>query len=224
MSGRPARPGAVPGLLAGYSDPMRLIVDSLLCVRGGRTLFENLSFRLADGESLRLQGPNGAGKTSLLRIIAGFLQPDSGAIQVENDNNDEDIGACCHYIGHLNGVKSALSVRENLEFWRTYLHGEELDAALDRFALTELKDIPAGLLSAGQKRRLGLARLKVAYRPLWILDEPTVSLDQGSCDMFAGLLRAHISEGGIAIASTHVPFGVDFDKTISLGMMAGADQ
>jgi heme exporter protein A len=203
---------------------MRLNVENLLCVRGGRTLFKDLSFRLAAGESLRLQGPNGAGKTSLLRMIAGFLPPGAGRIRVEDGQTEHTIDEVCHYVGHLNGIKSALTVRENLDFWRSYLQGGDVGKAMRRFALTGLNDIPAGLLSAGQKRRLALARLAVAHRPLWLLDEPTVSLDQGSCDMFAGLLSAHIAAGGIAIAATHVPLAVDFTQTIALGGAAGAEQ
>lgn len=203
---------------------MHLIVENLACVRGGRILFADLSFRLISGESLRLQGPNGSGKTSLLRILAGFLEPRSGTVRVGGVENDPDIGELCHYVGHLNGVKSAHTVAENLEFWCSYLQGTEINTALARFALEDLRDIPAGLLSAGQRRRLGLARLLVADRPIWFLDEPTVSLDTGSCSIFAELVEAHIGAGGMVIAATHVPLGVDFQKTITLGDMAGADQ
>ena len=203
---------------------MHLIVENLTCIRGGRTLFADLSFRLASGESLRLQGPNGSGKTSLLRILAGFLELDSGTVRVDGVENDADIGEQCHYVGHLNGVKSTLTVGENLEFWCSYLPGTEINTALDRFALGDLQDIPAGMLSAGQRRRLGLARLLVADRPIWFLDEPTVSLDTGSCRIFAELVEAHIGAGGMVIAATHVPLGVEFQKSITLEKMAGADQ
>ncbi len=196
---------------------MRLSVQDLTCVRGGRTVFERLSFDVEPGKGVQLIGANGVGKSSLLRILAGFLPPAAGTFTLEGADDETPIGEFCHYVGHLNGVKRAFTVHENLAFWADYFGGGDVDDALDAFNLLDLRDIPAGLLSAGQARRLGLARLRVAERPLWLLDEPSVSLDEASRNILASTIQGHIANGGLAIAATHLPLGVDFARTLTLG-------
>ena len=200
---------------------MRLIAENLVCVRGGRTVFEGLSLEVAAGDGLVLRGPNGAGKTSLLRILAGFLRPAGGSIALEGGAAEASVGEQAHYVGRLNGVKRPLTVAENLGFWAAYLGGGgALDASLERLNLAALRDIPAGLLSAGQARRLGLARLHLVPRPLWLLDEPSVSLDAASQEILAGLIRDHLAGGGLALAATHVHLGLDFAQELVLGARA----
>lgn len=199
------------------SPAMKLTVTDLACVRGGRTVFEGLNFTLASGSGLELTGPNGSGKSSLLRIIAGFIPAAAGSIALEGGASEETLGEQCHYLGHLNGVKRAFTVRENLDFWADFLGGGEVDHALQAFSLEALHDIPAGLLSAGQARRLGLARLKLATRPVWLLDEPSVSLDEASRKQLGKIVSAHMKSGGMVIAATHAPLGVKFARTLKLG-------
>lgn len=204
-----------------------LSVVDLAVERGGRLLFEGLSFTVASGEALLLTGPNGAGKTSLLRVLAGFLQPAAGEVRLQGGEADRSLGEQCHWLGHANAVKPALTVAENAAFWASYLGGGEpgrraVGDALDRFGLTELADIPAGYLSAGQKRRLGLARLLLAPRPLWLLDEPTVSLDAEGTATLAAVIDAHLASGGLAVAATHLPMGLARARQLQLGGTPGA--
>ncbi len=195
---------------------MQLIVQDLKCVRGGRCVFDSLSIQVKSGAGVTLTGPNGAGKSSLLRILAGFLPPAGGSVRLDGGDDDVPLGAQCHYVGHLNGVKRAFTLRENLAFWVDYLGGGDVAHALEMFELDSLSDIPAGLLSAGQARRLGLARLALAHRPVWLLDEPTVSLDAGSLKILAKILKRHLKDGGIIIAATHAPLGLTLDKELKL--------
>ena len=195
---------------------MKLTVQDLSCVRGGRVVFNGLSLQLQDGAGVELTGPNGSGKSSLLRVLAGFIPPAAGSIRFEGGEDEASLGEQCHYVGHLNGVKRALSVQENLAFWAEYLGGKDVDKALKAFDLENLAHIPAGMLSAGQARRLGLARLALAYRPLWLLDEPSVSLDAGSQKILSKAIIAHIKAGGMVIAATHTPLGVKFAQTLKL--------
>lgn len=204
---------------------MQFFAENLACTRGTRLIFARISFMIRTGEGLVIKGPNGSGKTTLLRMLAGFIPIESGKVSLQGGDPEMDIGEQCHYIGHLNGVKSSLTVAENLEFYATYLGGEKVDEALENFGLQTLKDIPAGILSAGQKRRLGLARLLVAPRPIWLLDEPSVSLDKASADILAGLVKQHVSQDGIVIAATHVPLGIDFVHELDMGALdMGATQ
>lgn len=205
-------------------DHLQLHADNLTVERGNRTVIAKLSFMADAGEAVLLTGPNGAGKTTLIRTIAGFIAPVSGEISLKGDVGDRDIGELCHYVGHLTGVKANLSAAENLAFWAEYLDGasarpvaERVDDALDAFGLLTLADYPAGLLSAGQKRRLGLARLCVATRPIWLLDEPTVSLDAASTALLARLIEKHLANEGLVIAATHLPLGLDQPKYLRLG-------
>jgi heme exporter protein A len=201
-----------------------LVVENLVLSRGGRTVIDGLSFRLKDGEALLLTGANGAGKTTLLRALAGFLQPASGEIRVENEDSDFELGERCHYVGHLEGIKPHLTVSENLLFWAAYLGcetllslGDRAAIALSQFGLAPLADIPAGYLSAGQKRRLALARLAAVHRPLWLLDEPAVSLDAASVGLLIDAVKAHRADGGLTIVATHMPLAFENAKEVRLG-------
>ena len=187
---------------------MVLQVNDLCIARGGVRLLSRLGFELAAGEALVLRGPNGIGKTTLLRTIAGLQRPVSGTINCPEET--------CAFAGHADGVKSALSVSENLSFWASVFGHSDIEAALNAYRLTPLSDRPAGLLSAGQKRRLGLARLLVTGRPVWLLDEPTVSLDVTAVELFATSIRAHLSTGGAAIIATHVDLGLNDARTLDL--------
>jgi heme exporter protein A len=208
---------------------MLLHADNLSIERGTRTVIASLSFTAKAGEALLLVGPNGAGKTTLIRALAGFISPSSGTISLAGDADkvefaDRTISELCHYVGHLTGIKSSLTAEQNLAFWAEYLGGDEaspiadrVETALSDFGLSALADYPAGLLSAGQKRRLGLARLSVAARPIWLLDEPTVSLDAASTELLARLIQTHLAEGGLVIAATHLPLGLEAPVYLRLG-------
>lgn len=196
-----------------------LAAYNIACQRGGRTLFEGLSFDLEPGEALLISGPNGAGKTSLLRQIAGLLPLAAGRLGVTGADNDTPVSELCQYVGHLNAIKTSFSVGENLAFWAEFLDADEnaLPQALAAFGLTPLADLPAGLLSAGQRRKLALSRLFAAPRPVWLLDEPSVALDTVSVELLDAAIRNHLTAGGIAIVSTHVPLKTKFSQEITLG-------
>jgi heme exporter protein A len=197
---------------------VQLIAENLVLSRGGRVIVEGLSFRLSGGSALLLTGANGSGKTTLLRALAGFLRPAAGAVRLEGAGEDSVPGELSHFVGHLDGIKSHLTVEENLRFWAAYLGDEDdVAAALEAFALTELADIPAGYLSAGQKRRLALARLAAAKRPIWLLDEPTVSLDTASVALLVKSVEAHVAGGGLAVIATHIPLTLQRAQEIRLG-------
>ena len=180
---------------------MELVADDLAVARGGVPVLEGLSFRLAPGRALILRGPNGAGKTTLLRTVAGLQPALSGEIQGAEDR--------VAYAGHADGIKSMLSVRENLRFWAQVFGQRDIAQALVGFDLEPLAERPAGSLSAGQKRRLGLARLMVTGREIWVLDEPTVSLDAASVGLFAQAVRGHLAKGGAALMATHIDLGLE---------------
>jgi heme exporter protein A len=201
-----------------------LIGDKLSSVRGGRVLFEDLSFAVAAGEALVVTGANGSGKTSLLRTIAGLLPAAEGQIRLEAAPGDQTLRERCHYVGHRNAIKAALTVAENAAFWLRFLEGapDRLDLALDAFGFSALRDIPAGYLSAGQQRRLGLSRLLLAERPVWLLDEPTTSLDEAAQTMLGAAVNAHLAVGGLAVAATHAPLGFSNARSLHLGPVAAA--
>jgi heme exporter protein A len=192
---------------------MRLVGRDLACVRGGREVFTGVSFAVAAGEALAVTGPNGAGKTTLLRLIAGLLEPAQGQLELAEGAPDTTVAEQAHYVGHRDALKPALSVRENLEFWYAFLGGRDAPvastaAALDAVGLGPLTGLPAAYLSAGQRRRLAIARLVAAPRPIWLLDEPTAALDGASQERLAGLMRTHMAGGGIIVAATHAPLGL----------------
>jgi heme exporter protein A len=195
---------------------MELRGTGLSCERGGRTVFSGISFAVAVGQLLQLTGPNGSGKSTLLRLIAGLNEPVSGTLALTG-GGDLPIAQRCHYIAHQDAVKSALSVDENLAFWRDFLGGGDSEAALAAFGLTRLSTFPAGLLSAGQRRRLALARLVLVPRVLWLLDEPTVGLDAASLERLTQAMASHLEQGGMIVAATHVPLGREPDHRIELG-------
>lgn len=189
---------------------MRLTGSQLRCVRGGREIFAGLDFTADAGEPLAVVGANGAGKTSLLRLIAGLIAPAGGSVTFAGGEDDLSPAEQAHYLGHRDALKSALSVMENLTFWRAALGGEatDLDAALNAVGLDHIAQLPAAYLSAGQRRRLSIARLLAVKRPIWLLDEPTSSLDANGQAMMADLMRAHLSRGGVIVAATHLPLGI----------------
>lgn len=180
---------------------MGLSVENLSVARGGIPLLSGVSFSLSAGEALILRGPNGSGKTTLLRTIAGLQPPLEGQVHCEDD--------AIAYAAHSDGLKASLSVAENLRFWADVFGTGTIESALQRFDLANLSERPAHALSAGQKRRLGLARLLVSGRKIWVLDEPTVSLDQHSVAQFASNVKAHLADGGMALIATHIDLGLD---------------
>ena len=195
---------------------MQLSAFDLSCERGGRMVFSNINFTLASGEFLQLTGPNGAGKSSLLRLLASLSEPGNGRITLEGGSLDLTPGQQAHYIAHRDASKSALTVIENLVFWRDFLGGGDLDRALGAVNLATLADYPVALLSAGQKRRLALARLALVPRVIWLLDEPSVGLDEASQKLLVALMSVHLKEGGLIVAATHVPLGLKARKNLHL--------
>ncbi|XUM23513.1 heme ABC exporter ATP-binding protein CcmA [Bradyrhizobium oligotrophicum S58] len=190
----------------------RLFGHDVRCVRGGREVFAGLAFEAVAGEALAVTGHNGAGKTSLLRLIAGLLLPAGGSIAIEGGEGELTVPEQAHYLGHRDALKPALSVRENLNFWADFMGGGAIRPIPDCLAAVGIAhaiDLPAGYLSAGQRRRLSLARLLAVPRLLWLLDEPTAALDVAGQAMFAGLMREHLAGGGLIVAATHGPLGID---------------
>jgi heme exporter protein A len=179
-------------------------------VRGGQEIFSGLDFEASSGEVLAVIGANGTGKTSLLRMIAGLLTVADGSIDLEGGEAELTLPEQAHYLGHRDALKPAMSVLENLAFWRDFLGGETFDAATSVAAvgLDHAIHLPAAYLSAGQRRRLSIARLLVVRRPVWLLDEPTNALDTSGQAMFAALMGDHLSRGGLIIAATHAPLGI----------------
>lgn len=189
-----------------------LIAEKLACTRGDKRLFEGLSFRVRAGQALAVEGANGAGKTSLLRMIAGFLSPSAGRIVIKNDTSEsddaEERGRKIGWLGHQDGLKPQLTVAEQLSFFAR-LYGQPADAAvLEQVGLARQADLPCRYLSAGQRRRLALARLLSSRRPLWVLDEPFAALDAAGQSLVAQLMARHCGAGGIIIAATHDPLGL----------------
>ena len=200
---------------------MKLIVENLAIDRGERRIFSGVNLAIAAGQALVVTGANGAGKSTLLKAIAGFLRPAEGTISLEG-GGEGGLREHCHYLAHDNALKPSLSVRENLLFWQEYLGtGEDVETALERIGLGHTIDLPAGFLSAGQKRRIAIARLLVSKRPVWLVDEPTAALDAASGKMFAKLGADHVANGGILVAATHQELGLKDVLRLDMGAHVG---
>lgn len=202
---------------------MRLTAVELACHRGGRDVFSGVSFTVGAGEALTITGRNGAGKSSLLRLVAGFLRPAAGSLHLEGGDPELSIAEQAHYLGHQDAVKPSLSVAENLQFWAAFL-GAGLGAgsikapdALEAMGLGGISALPAAYLSAGQRRRLSIARLIAVKRPLWLLDEPTSTLDAAAQERLTEVMRSHLTDGGLILAATHAPLGLAHTQELRLG-------
>jgi heme exporter protein A len=196
---------------------MILSAEALCCQRGGRSIFEGLGFSVAGGEALLVTGRNGAGKSSLLRMIAGLLRIAGGTLSLAGGDAERSIGEQAHYLGHSDALKSALTVEENLAFWTAWLGGGgDPHESLAAVGLDTLAELPAAYLSAGQKRRLSIARLVAVKRPLWLLDEPTSALDTSSQAVLLDLMREHLAGGGMMVAATHLPLEIDGARELRL--------
>ncbi len=189
---------------------MRLSGRGVGCVRGGRSIFTNLGFAVASGKALAVTGPNGAGKSSVLRMIAGLLPIAEGNIALHDGDDDLTLAEQAHYLGHKDALKPSLTVTENLEFWRDFLGGETTnsEASLEAVGLGHASHLPASVLSAGQRRRLSMARLLTVKRKLWLLDEPLSTLDASGQKIFGSLMTKHLKTGGLIVAATHGPLGI----------------
>jgi heme exporter protein A len=198
---------------------MRLLGSDLVCIRGGRQVFSGVGFAVAAGAALLVTGPNGAGKSSLLRLIAGLVGVAGGGIALDGGDGELTVGEQAHYLGHQDALKSSLSVEENLAFWASVLGDgtARVGTALAAVGLDGLARLPAIYLSAGQRRRLSIARLIAIARPIWLLDEPTSGLDASGQAMLADLMRAHLAAGGLILAATHGPIGLDGATELRLG-------
>lgn len=193
-----------------------LTVSELSARRGEDLIFSGISFRLDPGRALVVTGRNGSGKSTLIRVVAGLLASEAGRVTVTAGGAEIPRAAeACHYLGHRNAMKREMTVEENLVFWKRFMGDFAGDAGLvpeeaaARLGLAELLHLPFGYLSAGQQRRMAMAKLLVAWRPIWLLDEPTAALDVQSEDLFAGLMKAHLARGGIIIAATHQDLGLE---------------
>ena len=196
---------------------MRLAGTDLACVRGGRQVFADLNLSLAGGEALLVTGRNGAGKSSLLRLIAGLVRLAGGVLALEGGAAEASIAEQAHYLGHQDALKPSLSVAENLKFWAAFLGGgSDIAPALAAVDLAPLADLPAAYLSAGQRRRLSIARLAAVKRPIWLLDEPTSALDAASQSQLAQLMRGHLSSGGLIVAAAHGPIGLERARELNM--------
>ncbi len=200
-----------------HADAVRLSANDLAAVRGGREVFAGLSFAVSAGDLLAVTGPNGAGKSTLLRLIAGLIQPAAGEVTMA-PASEQKIGSRVHYVGHLDGLKAGLTLRRNLQFWAD-LWGEPgtVDDALAAVDLEGLAELPVAVLSAGQRRRAALARLRLAERPVWLLDEPATALDAAAEARLGRLIGGHVATGGIVIAATHLDLPVKPTATLALG-------
>ena len=200
---------------------LRLSATGLSCIRGSRRVFEGVNLELSAGEALALTGPNGSGKSSLLRLTGGMLRPAAGRIELAGAAPESTIAEQAHYLGHLDALKPSLTVAENLGFWVHYLGADlaALPRSLAGLGLSGIANLPAAYLSAGQRRRLSLARLIAVPRPIWLLDEPASALDAAGQERLATLMRDHLAGGGLIIAATHGPLGIEC-KELKLGVAA----
>jgi heme exporter protein A len=213
-------------------NAVHLTAEKLAARRGEDLIFEDVSFHLESGEALVLTGKNGSGKSTLLRVVAGLLRPEKGAVRVTDSHGSDEHRASevSHYLGHRNAMKSELTVEENLAFWQDFLgdvlgvSGMSIADAADAVGLSGITHLPFGYLSAGQQRRFAFAKLLVAYRPIWILDEPTAALDASADKLFAELIGAHQRKGGIVLAATHQPLGLENARELRMTGIAGVDE
>lgn len=201
---------------------MKLKVENMKLTRAGQDVVEGLSFEVSAGQALLVKGENGSGKSTTLRGVAGLLPLQEGEISLIDEAGkqfENPVREYCHYLGHQNGMKPSLSVHENLDFWQKFM-GENLlsvEEALEEVDLIHTIDLPYYYLSAGQKRRVAIARLLVSDRPIWILDEPTSGLDAQSVTLFTSLAKAFVEDDGILIAATHLPLGLENTQTLEIG-------
>lgn len=210
---------------------MLLTAENLSVKRGEDFIFMNVSLMLTDGEAMLLTGRNGSGKSTLLRVLAGLLYPESGTVKIAGEGVEPGTRAAeaCHYLGHRNAMKTELTVSENLRFWKEFLgdfmggSSLSIEEASEAVGLSGITHLPFGYLSAGQQRRFAMAKLLVAWRPIWILDEPTAALDASADKMFTGLVETHLSRGGIVIAATHQPLGLNNAKELQMKGFAGVE-
>jgi heme exporter protein A len=198
--------------------PVTVAAQDLACVRGGRIVFAGLNIRLPPGTLTALIGPNGAGKSSLLRILAGLLRPADGGLRIEGDY--ELGGAYAHYVGHADALKPADTLEESLRFWAAFggrrAAGSIVADAAEMTGLGRLLGLPVYALSAGQRRRAGLARLLLAPRALWLLDEPGSALDRAGECLLGDLMRRHLAQGGTIVAATHAALPLEPNQTVEL--------
>jgi heme exporter protein A len=206
----------------GAFSPIALEAEELACARGGLIVFSNKSFRIASKQMLMVTGPNGSGKSSLLRLVAGLLTPHAGTLRFDGCADEAVVR---HYLGHAEALKPVLTLRETLQFWavlyrancRDEIAGENTEGAATMVGLDHALDLPIRVLSAGQRRRATLARLLIAPRPLWLLDEPTAALDRDGEVLLASIMRTHLAADGLIIAATHAPLPVAADVALDLG-------
>jgi heme exporter protein A len=221
---------AKPGCFVGRAKPppsvgrvqraelMRLRGSDIACVRGGRTVFSGIAFDVGAGEALLVTGPNGAGKSSLLRLVAGLLGVAGGRLSLDGGDPELTIGEQAHYLGHQDALKSSLSVHENISFWASFLGGNatQIAGSLATVGLGGLAHLPGIYLSAGQRRRLSIARLIAVARPIWLLDEPTSALDSSAQAMLLDLMHTHLAGGGLILAAAHGSIGLDRAQELRL--------
>lgn len=196
-------------------------------MRGGREIFRDVGFTVGPGQLMAITGPNGAGKSSLLRILAGLLEASAGNLTIEREGRPDEDAADAHYFGHLDGLKPAMSLRENLDYW-CRVYGQQqasgvaelpgLAVAAARFGLAHALDLPVSVFSAGQRRRAGLARISLSPRPLWLLDEPTSALDREGEAVLGTLMGEHLAAGGVIVAATHLDLPVGPDLTLDMAV------
>ena len=197
---------------------MELQAEGLTCSRGGREVFRNVGFKVPAGEALIVTGRNGAGKSSLLRMIAGLVRIAAGRLSLKGGMEDTPIAEQAHYLGHQDAMKPSLTVAENLQFWTRFLGSRcDISPALEQLDLAPLADLPAAYLSAGQRRRLSVARIVAVARPVWLLDEPTSALDAPSQSRLSDIMRDHLANGGIIVAAAHGAIGLERARELKLG-------
>lgn len=206
-------------------ENIKINCQGLSCVRGGRRVYSQLNFKVSSGQMLVLRGGNGCGKSTLLRQVAGFLPVYDGTITLNHAADEILLEDNIHYAGHLSGVKPYLSVSENLLLWSQLFEGtSDLDQALLFWGLTALKDTPARLLSEGQKRRVGLARLMLAPRQVWLLDEPNVGLDAENLARLDDAISKHLNMGGMVLMASHVAVNVEHSVELDMSALKPAEQ